>query len=157
MPGKSSVPQTVSTRYKCPFSQGDRHKGCRQSPRPNNSWIKVPQEKISTVAIQKAPERRLVRWKSAKVHRHATRKGGIQSNRNVQKREILPSVIWNKSRTSSARLTLAPPGMRRWTIACWPLMAASCRAVLPNYEETGMVLPFEHHFLPIHFNFAIKE
>ena len=36
-------------------------------------------------------------------------------------------------------------------------MAASCRAVLPNYEETGMVLPFEHHFLPIHFNFAIKE
>ena len=36
-------------------------------------------------------------------------------------------------------------------------MAASCRAVLPNYEETGMVLPFEHHFLPIHFNFAIKD
>ena len=36
MPGKSSVLQTVSTRYKCLFSQGDRHKGYR-SLRPDNS------------------------------------------------------------------------------------------------------------------------
>ena len=36
MTGKSSVLQTVSTRYKCLFSQGDRHKGYR-SLRPDNS------------------------------------------------------------------------------------------------------------------------